>query len=156
MFDKGVRSLSWNLEFENELARSRYEQLPDLARWQISNLLMVERSPSLFFYVQRNDSDVRRKSEREVCEDFLDTRFARYSTTIKNYVGANGNYEFSETPIPHPSPRVPVDQTARQIFEEVSPERTIREIFQTLNIQPSFSLANNIRIQLTTPLFSRT
>ena len=42
-------------------------------RWQITNLLAVEKSPSLCFYVQRNDSDAVRKSEQEVCDDFLDT-----------------------------------------------------------------------------------
>ncbi|HEX5886838.1 MAG TPA: methyltransferase domain-containing protein [Pyrinomonadaceae bacterium] len=152
VFDKPGR-MSWNLEFANEVAASHYEQLDDLARWQISNLLMVERSPSLVFYVQRLDSNSRRKSEKEVCEEFLDTSFTRYSTTIHNYIGNNGHYEFSATPIPHPSPRVPVDQTARRIFKEASPDRTIREILEGLSIEPTFSLVNNVRIQLTTPHF---
>lgn len=153
VFDKSAGKLSWNLEFDNEMAASHYQKLPDIARWQISNLLMVERSPSLFFYLQRNDSHIKRKSEGEVCDEFLGTKFARYSTTITNFVGENGNYEFSATPIPHPSPRVPVDQTARRIFREVSPERTIREILQALSIKPTFNLVNGIRIQLTTPHF---
>ena len=152
VFDKGAR-MSWNLDFANEVAASHYEKLPDVVRWQISNLLMVERSPSLVFYVQRSDANRRRKSEREVCQEFLDSRFVRYSTTINNYIGSNGNYEFSATPIPHPSPRVPVDQTARAIFKEAGPERTMREAFQILNLEPTFSLVNNLRIQLTTPHF---
>ncbi len=153
VFDKDSGKLCWNLEFENEVAASHYEKLPDIARWQISNLLLVERSPSLFFYVQRTDSVFPRKSEREVCESFLDTRFSRYSTTMTNYIGENGHYEYSPTPIPFPSPRVPVDQTARRIFKEASPEKTLREIFQALGISPTFNLVNNIRIQLTTPLY---
>ncbi|HEX6285177.1 MAG TPA: hypothetical protein VFZ71_09895, partial [Pyrinomonadaceae bacterium] len=108
-------------------------------------------SPSLVFYVQRKDTSAPRKPEREVCEEFLDTNFARYSTTINNYVGSNGNYEVSAMPIPHPSPRLPLDQTARRIFKEVSPERTIREILQVLDIKPTFNLVNGVRIQLTTP-----
>ena len=145
--------MSWNLEFQNENAARHYEALPDYDRWQISNLLMVEKSPSLFFYVQRNDSSWKRKSEKEVCEEFLDTVFERYSTTLTNYVGGNGKYEFSPTPIPHPSPRVPVDSTARSVFKETGQGKTIREILATLKIQPAFRLVNNIRIQLTTPLF---
>ena len=152
VFDKGAR-MSWNLEFHNEVAASHYEKLPDVVRWQISNLLMVERSPSLVFYVQRNDSGSRRKSEREICDEFLDSRFTRYGTTVNNYIGSNGNYEFSATPIPHPSPRIPVDQTARSIFKEVTPHKTIREVLKTLNINPTFALVNNVRIQLTTPHF---
>lgn len=153
VFDKDSGKLCWNLEFENEVAASHYEKLPDIARWQISNLLLVERSPSLFFYVQRTDSVIPRKSEKEVCEGFLDTRFVRYSTTVTNYIGENGNYEYSPTPIPFPSPRVPVDQTARRIFKEASPEKTMREIFRTLGLSPTFNLVNNIRTQLTTPLY---
>ena len=154
VFDKAVGKLSWNIEFDNEMAASHYEKLLDFARWQISNLLMVERSPSLFFYVQRNDSRFKRKSEREVCDEFLETRFARYSTTITNYVsGGNGSYKLYPTPLPHPSPRVPIDPIARGIFKEASPERTIREVFQSLSINPTFNLVNSVRIQLTTPLF---
>ncbi len=153
IFDKSAGKLSWNLGFDNEIAATHYSKLPDLERWQISNLLMVERSPSLFFYVQRNDSPIKRKSEEEVCEEFLDTKFARYSTTITNFVGQNGNYEFSATPIPHPSPRVPVDQTVRSIFKEVSPEQTIREILQALSLKPTFNFVNGVRTQLTTPHF---
>jgi SAM-dependent methyltransferase len=153
VFDKDSGKLCWNLEFENEVAASHYENLPDIARWQISNLLMVERSPSLTFYIQRNDATIPRKSEKEVCESFLDTRFTRYSTTMTNYIGENGHYEYSPTPIPFPSPRVPVDQTARRIFKEVTPEKTIREIFRALDISPTFNLVNNIRTQLTTPLY---
>lgn len=153
VFDKDSGKLCWNLEFENEVAASHYEKLPDITRWQITNLLLVERSPSLTFYVQRNDTITPRKSEKEVCESFLDTRFTRYSTTMTNYIGENGRYEYSPTPIPFPSPRVPVDQTARRIFKEVSPEKTIREIFRALDISPTFNLVNNIRTQLTTPLY---
>jgi SAM-dependent methyltransferase len=153
VIDKPSGRINWNLEFADEVAASHYEKLSDVARWQVSNLLMVERSPSLLFYVQRKDSSVRRKPERAVCEEFLDTRFARYSTIVNNYVGANGNYEFSAMPIPHPSPRLPLDQTARNVFKEASPERTIREILQALSINPTFNLVNDVRVQLTTPNF---
>lgn len=153
VFDKSSGKVSWNLEFQNETAARHYEALPDYDRWQISNLLMVEKSPTLFFYVQRNDSGWKRKSEKEVGEEFLDTVFERYSTTISNYVGANGDYQFSPTPIPHPSPRIPVDQVARSVFKETGQGKTIREILEVLGIKPSFSMVNNLRTQLTTPLF---
>ncbi len=153
VFDKMTGKLFWNIEFDNEIAASHYHKLADFARWQISNLLMVERAPSLSFYVQRNDSRFKRKSEGEVCNEFLDTRFLKYHTTITNYVGGNGDYKLSPTPISHPSPRVPVDQVAHRIFKEISPNKTIREVFQALGIKPTFNLVNNVRIQLTTPHF---
>jgi SAM-dependent methyltransferase len=153
VFDKFVGRVSWNLDFKNETAARHYEALPDYDRWQITNLLAVEKSPTLSFYVQRNDSGWTRKSEKEVCDEFLDTVFERYSTTITNYVRGNGSYQFNSTPIPHPSPRVPVDQTARSVFKETGQGKTIREILAALKIDPVFSVVNEIRTQLTTPLF---
>ena len=153
VFDKGAARWSWDLEFENEIAARNFDALPDYDRWQIANLLMVEKSPSLLFYTQRKDSGWKRNSEREVCEEFLDTVFERYSTTMTNYVRGNGNYQFSPTPIPHPSPRVPVDQTTRRVFKETGQGKTIRQILEALEIAPVFNVVNNIRTQLTTPLF---
>ena len=153
VFDKVAGKVSWNLEFENEIAARHYEALPDSDRWQITNVLAVEKSPTLCFYVQRNDSGWKRKSEKEVCDEFLDTVFEKYSTTVTNYVGGNGSYQFSPTPIPHPSPRVPVEQTARRVFKETGQGKTVREILAALEIEPAFSVVNNLRTQLTTPLF---
>jgi SAM-dependent methyltransferase len=153
VFDKAAGRLSWNLEFENPRVAASYDTLSDLERWQVSNLLMIEESPSLFFYAQRHCARFKRKSEREICDDFLAARFERYAITVNNYVGVNGNYRLSPTPIPLPSPRLPVDETARRIFKTVDSERTVREVFKALNIEPTFYLVNRMRIQLTTPLF---
>lgn len=138
VFDKAAGKLSWNLEFDDERAARNYEALDDLDRWQISNLLMIEKSPSLFFYAQRAQSGFKRKSEQEICTDFLATKFERYSTTMKNYVSVNGTYKLNPTQIPHPSPLVPVDRTARAVFKEASPDKTIGEVLQVLNINPLF------------------
>lgn len=153
VFDKVAGRLSWNLEFDDEKAARNYDALDDLDRWKISNLLMVEKSLSLYFYAQRAESNFKRKSEQEICNDFLSTKFERYSTTMKNYVSVNGTYTLNPTPIPHPSPLVPVDRTARAVFKEASREKTIGEILQALNIEPTFRIVNSLRIQLTTPLF---
>lgn len=69
--DKAAGKLSWNVEFDNQMAASHYEKLPDVARWQISNLLMVERSPLLLFYVQRNDSRFKRNLKGKFAMNFL-------------------------------------------------------------------------------------
>lgn len=152
VFDKLAGRISWNLDFKNETAAHHYESLPDYDRWQITNLLAVEKSPSLSFYVHRNDSGWKRKSEKEVCDEFLDTVFEKYSTTITNYVRGSGNYQFNPTPVPHPSPRVPVEQTARSVFKEAGQGKTIREILAALQIEPTFNVVNDLRNQLTTPL----
>lgn len=153
VFDKAADTLSWHTEFQNRKLASRYDELPDYERWQITNLTAIERSPTLSFYAQRSSSGFRRKSESEICSEFLETRFDRYSTSISYYIGGNGSYRLDSTSIPHPSPRLPVDVTARKVFREVEPQKTIKDILRKLNIEPGFHLVNKLRIQLTTPLF---
>lgn len=154
VFDKAADRFVWNMNFPNRRVAEHYESLPDIERWQISNLLMVERSPSLYFYAQRRDSGIERKSEKEVCREFLETRFERYSSSVENYVSnGDGTYRLNPTPIPHPSPPAPVDTTARRVFREATPDRTAGEVFRSLDIETTFSLVNLVRVQLTTPHF---
>src|SRR5215208_4166690 len=70
VFDKVAGRLSWNLEFDDETAARNCDALDDLDRWKISNLLMVEKSFSLYFYAQRAESNFKRKSEQGICTDF--------------------------------------------------------------------------------------
>jgi SAM-dependent methyltransferase len=152
-FDKAAGRLTWNMEFDNEPANRYYEVLSDAARWQIGNLLMIENSPMLWFYVQRTDSRFKRKSEKEVCYDFLKTKFEKYHTTFNNYMGGDGTYRLIPKPIPFPSPPIPSDEISRNIFQAVHPQKTLEEVFHSLAIKPAFHLVNRARVQLTTPLF---
>ena len=151
-FDVTTQKLTWNLQFEDEMVARYYDALPDVDRWYITNLLSIEKSPMLWFYVQRTDSPCKRKSESEVCQDFLKTRFERYSTTANLYRRGEGGYHFVPGPMSWPSPPVPADETARNVFNTVDPQKTLGEVLQSLGFQPAFHLVNLIRAQLTTPL----
>jgi SAM-dependent methyltransferase len=153
IFDKDAGRLTWNVKFDNEAVARRYDALPDVERWQVGNLMMIEQSPMISFYVQRRDSGFERKSEKEVCREFLGTKFERFATTVTNYIGEGGVYKLNPTPIPHPSPRVPADLTARAVFRAADPGRTIGDVLGELKIEPDFHLVNSLRTQLTTPLF---
>jgi SAM-dependent methyltransferase len=76
-FDKDAEHLTWNMAFDHELVSRYYDVLSDVERWHISNLLLHEQSPMLWFYVQRSDSSFKRKSEQEICDSFLGTKFAQ-------------------------------------------------------------------------------
>ena len=152
-FDKIAERLSWNMEFEDEVVARYYNAMPDEERWQITNLLSIEKSPLLWFYVQRRDSGYQRKSEHEVCQDFLKTKFERYTTTFSNYVSSESGYHFAPERMPYPSPRIPNDAMGRNIFKAIDPRKTFGEVLQALHIEPAFHLVNRLRTQLTTPLF---
>jgi len=152
-YDKTDKKLTWNLEFEDEMVARYYNELPDVDRWQITNLLSIERSPMLWFYVQRTDSPFKRKSEHEVCQDFLKTKFERYSTTANHYRLSEEGYQFVPRAMSWPSPPVPADELAGNVFYTVDPKKTLGEVLQSLSFQPAFHLVNRLRMQLTTPMF---
>ena len=52
-FSRTQGEADWNLELEDPGLRRLYEALPDVERWQITNLLLAEASPMLWFYFQR-------------------------------------------------------------------------------------------------------
>src|SRR5882672_2467789 len=55
-FDRETGTYYWNLNFKDPIVRELYESLPDVRRWQIANLLLLENSPMLWFYMQRADA----------------------------------------------------------------------------------------------------
>jgi SAM-dependent methyltransferase len=153
-FDKGTGSLNWNIQFNDPGTSAYYEALPDAERWQISNLLMMEQSPMLWFYLQGKDSPHPRKTEKDVCEEFLDTKFAPHSTALKVYrLNEEGKYQLNPDSSTIPAPALPTDSLSNEIFKLVNPAVSMREIFRELKIEPSFFNVNRVRINLATTAF---
>jgi hypothetical protein len=46
-FDKTLDRLTWNIDFEDEVVARHYNELPDIERWQITNLFSIDNSPML-------------------------------------------------------------------------------------------------------------
>jgi SAM-dependent methyltransferase len=153
-FDVTRDNISWNLNLGDPYLQERYDILPDTVRWQITNLLMFNDSPMLWFYFQRKDSDYPRKSEREMCDTFSATRFKRSSFPVKNYVlNVNGEYSLSNKVVKYPLVETHSEQLARKVLSEVDGNLTIGEIFSKLGLQPSFKETNDLRIRSTTLSF---
>jgi SAM-dependent methyltransferase len=150
--DRAEQRTSWHMDFGNSMLREMYESLPDLRRWQVTNLLRREASPQLWFYLQRKDSRHKRKSEREICEEFLANRFARAETTQRGYIQTDdGNYRLVPNSIPFPS--TTPDKSVRRIFEATTPGRSLKDVLGELGIAESFPIVNSVRILLTTSAF---
>ena len=105
-------------------------------------------------YLQRGDSGSCRKTEKQVCEEFLDTTFKKSSTATKRYV-QNENKEYAVMPKAGslPLPSSPSTALARKVFENTGSNKPMRKIFRKLAIEPSFQNANSLRIGLTTTAF---
>ena len=148
-WDRAKRTFSWNMEFDDALVQEYLNVLPDISRWQVANLLLLEKSPLLWFYLQRSDSGRARKSEREICEEFLDTTFIRSTTQLGRYsLGADGVYEPLSGTVEFP--RTPSNKLIGRIIDLVDGITSMRQIFHRLDIEPAFQKVNQARIELTT------
>jgi SAM-dependent methyltransferase len=153
-FDKIVDTFNWNLEFDDSELQQQYESLPDSRRWQIANQLMLEKSPLLWFFLQRKDSGRVRKGEQQICDDFLDQRFVKSSSQKRTFLrNARGEYNSSARLMPYPGRHT--DNLCQRIVAEVdaSPSKTLREVFQHLEIGDGFTPVNKLRLMLTTNAF---
>jgi len=149
-FDKLTGNFSWNMNFQDASLKQTYDSLPDRTRWQIANLLLLDSSPMLWFYLRHTGTE--RKTERQVCEEFLETIFVRATTTQSNYLrDGEGKYFLSPNTVPYPI--APPEPAVRKIADAVDGKSTMREIFARLGIEPDFQNANGARMRLTTPQF---
>jgi hypothetical protein len=139
------------MEFDNEELQRRYDSLPDSRRWQITNLLQLEKSPMLWFYFQRRDADRPRKTELQLTQEFLDVKFIRSETMRRAYIRTeDGNYALCERLSPYPGTHR--DELCRTILNSFSnrPGASMKEVLEELEIEAHFRLVNKLRLMLTT------
>lgn len=149
VYDRSTRSLNWNMAFADEVLQTTYDALPDAARWQVTNLLLLDHSPMLWFYMQRADSPRPRRAERQVCEEFLETRFARAETEQRGFLqNASGHYEPAARAATYPPAHA--DAQARRVVEACDGRATMRQILEGLGAGLGFHAVNQARIELTT------
>jgi 2-polyprenyl-3-methyl-5-hydroxy-6-metoxy-1,4-benzoquinol methylase len=154
-FDQQTGRTNWDMEIRDPELRARYEALPDTARWQFTNLVMLESSPQLWFYIQRKDSPRRPQPERAICDEFLKTTFTRTGAQKEVWVRDPRDpgcvYTKGRAKVPHPQAIGPGD--AKRVYDALASGRPIGETFQRLNIPTSFQKAHEMRLQLTTTAY---
>ncbi len=152
-FDKERNTLNWNMAFGDQDLSHRYNTLKDEERWQVTNLLLLNESPMLWFYLQKRESSFKKKNEFEICEDFLKSKFEKFSTIIQSYHRTNeGMYISDSKPKIFPLPQEPSDELARKIFNHHTSNVVMSEIFKSANMSTDFHTVNLTRLNLTTPL----
>jgi SAM-dependent methyltransferase len=151
-WDKADDRVCWNMRWTDRDLQARYDALPDLTRWHISNLLMAEQSPMLWFYLQRADSGRPIKSEPQIVGEFLDRRFRRTQSTQRCYIlQDNGEYRLSAKQVPYVG--MPASGPYRQLLDLCDGRLTMREAFQQSGTTPDFENASRARVFLATSAF---
>lgn len=152
LWGKTWSSYQWNVTFATPELRTRYAGLSDLDRWKITNWLLQERSPLLWFYLQKDGSGFARKSERQVDEEFLETRFRRARATRRHFRRErDGNYVLSPASTEYPTD--PVGPEKERIIAAADGKTPLREILRQLEFEPEAGLVHRLRLELTTSAF---
>lgn len=148
LFDNPQASAAWNLSFSDPALQQAYYALPDLRRWQVTNQLLFARSPQLWFYLQLRDSGRRRKSEREICAEFLEQKFVRAGTVQRSHIRSGEVYHLSPKQVAYPvtAPK----GAARAIYDAVDGQRCMGELLTALGQATTFEHVNRVRLELTT------
>ncbi|MDY7228561.1 amino acid adenylation domain-containing protein [Hyalangium rubrum] len=147
-----AESIFWEMSFADPEIQRVYDSLEDLDRWRVSNLLMHEKSPMLWFYLRRQDAQTPRKTERQLNDEFLQTTFERATTQQRSYIrGQDGRFRLSPKSIAHPS-SAPED-SVKALYERFETPRVMGEVFAELGLEPRFGTVQRARLHLTTPAF---
>jgi SAM-dependent methyltransferase len=149
-FDQPIRRHEWNMRFADAGVQRRYDELPDLTRWQITNLLRRESSPALWMYLERADCPYPVRSESELTDEFLAaTEVERGQTGTRLYV-RSGASEFRPLPDAAAHPRPHPDPECRRVVEAVTGPGAV-PLADAIAARPGDR--SLLRQQLTTPLY---
>ena len=144
-------AIDWNMRFENRELQSAYDSMPDTRRWQVTNLLLHEQSPLLWFYLQRADSSHPRKSEQQICDQFLSRTFKRTAAKQATYIRNEDEWALAPQAISYPLEQP--DPVVAEIYRLADGDNTMGRIFRFVGIAPTFQAVNQARIKLTTSSF---
>jgi len=152
-FSRSTGAVNWNLNFQEPVLRERYQQLGDLERWEITNLLLGEASPMIWFYLQSVDSPRIRKSERDICDEFLRAKFCRTATEKEIFSRAmDGAYSSVPKRAPFPGKPKPGSEAAR-VYAALEEGAELSRTLDRLGIEQSFPQVQSLRLELATSAY---
>jgi SAM-dependent methyltransferase len=148
-FSRAHGEVDWNLHLQDHDLAGIYAALPDMDRWQMTNLMLAERSPMLWFYLRHRDCPQRRKTEQEICEEILNQRLIRVTTEREIYFRrADGTY--ADRPLRAPFPGEPRDPLAKRVVSALDESAPFKETLRRLGVDMTFPQINRLRTSLAT------
>ncbi|KAA2250939.1 class I SAM-dependent methyltransferase [Solihabitans fulvus] len=148
-FDRGRNQFLWTLDLTDEKLLREFFSLDDRARWQVVNLLHMNSSPMLWFYLRPAGERV---SEADRNRIFLDSVLARPTATRQRHVlNGDGEYELNSHVFEFqkwaPEPEV------RAVWDAADGTKTGREIFAEIGRGEDFNSVHRARVMLTSVEF---
>jgi hypothetical protein len=141
------------MQFSTSDLQQRIDALPDVARWQVTNLLLLDKSPMLWFFVRHRQASSDGRFEKRVNDDFLERTFVPASTSLRNYVRGLRDLNYRPSPLAVPYPAKHPDDLVRAVVEHADGQHTMRQILSNLGVDiSSHKAVSDMRIQTTTSL----
>lgn len=142
----------WSLDFGEDELQRKLDRLPDSSRWQVVNLLLLDKSPMLWFYIGHSGRLSPGSYEDSTNRTFLNGIFFPSKTVLRNYVrDSNASYRRAGVGVPYPQ-KSP-DELICRIVERADGRTTMREILGKLQIGPlTRKVVSDLRVQTTTSL----
>jgi len=151
LYSQSVGNFDWNLRLNDPDMQRVYERLPDIARWNVTNLLLGERSPRLWFYYERVDAPRVRKTEQEICAEFRQKVFRRVRVSASVY-RLGPDRELAAEPVEGVYPGTPREPMAKRLYDELDEDKPVGEIISRLPLD-SFTALNKLRVLVATSAF---
>lgn len=140
----------WSVPFQDAKLAAYASTLDDATRWQVCQLLKIEHSPLLWFYLRRMDSPRPTMSEAERDTAFLDSVVSPVHATERVWtLGRSGGYQKlgSDQAVAAGPSRYP------EVVSAADGVRTVGEICAVLGRPAEGEALRRMRIELTTPAF---
>jgi SAM-dependent methyltransferase len=143
----------WTMEFSTNALQEQFDLLPDVARWQVVNLLLLEKSPLLWFYVRKRQASNDGRYEVSTRENFLNRKFERARTSLRNFVRKANDLDYKPASGSVSFPFRPKDELIRSVVDQADGQVKMRDILSDLGVDTNnHKVVTNIRVQTTTSL----
>jgi 2-polyprenyl-3-methyl-5-hydroxy-6-metoxy-1,4-benzoquinol methylase len=152
-FDIAQNRLDWSLPIQDERLRRAYFSLSDTERWHVTNLVKLEQSPMLWFFLRPFSSAVPRRTEREINDQFLNQAFKVSSTPCQVFTrtrqGTYATPRHSVYPGPHQ------DDACRRVVSLAADRGPVtpQDLLTELSMPTDYDTVNRLRLRLTTGAF---
>ena len=152
-FDKAADRFRWNLELADPGLARAYRALDDRARWQLVNLLHLDRAPMLWFYLRPDRvSSGGRVTEAERDEQFL-AAVPRRPDAMRRRYRLDDDQRYRLGTAAAPIGRWPPPAEFRALWAAADGRRTTREIFAATGTRADPDTVYRARLMLTSAEF---
>lgn len=145
-------AISWDLDFKDPELAQRYNAMSDVERWQLANLLLNDRSPWTWFYLEREDCELAPTTQHSAGEGFLASCFHAVDTTQRVFIrDQDGNYREAAREAQFPT--TPPEPELASLYGYARTGILMKDALERAGLPSDPVTVNRARVRLTTPAF---